>query len=370
MRTSNAEKKHPSPRESGSPERSVGVPVEGNLDASQDIQKILDSALDEKALRREDSLRLLSVDVNSNDCDAIMAAANRLTHRLTDSRGTIYSQVGINIWPCPENCNFCYLGGKHGIVTSRYEMSPGEVVEKAVDFERDGADEIYLMTTANYPVERFIEIGQEVRRALEPETELIANIGDFELPTAYRVLDSGFTGVYHVYRFREGIDTDIEPERRRATFRAIKEAGLDLRYCIEPVGPEHSDEEIVDQMMLARRFGAKILSVMRRIPVPGTPHQWSGELAELEIARIVAVARLTLGRQIRQMGVHEPSLVSLRAGAHRICAEVGMNPRDLKIDTATGRGLSVKDCENLLRDAGFHHSHRQASPVPSLIAPA
>ena len=337
------------------------------MEASPEIRTILDRALDETALSREDSLRLLSVDINSSDCGAIMAVANRLTHLHTDSHGTIYSQIGINIWPCPENCNFCYLGRKHGIVTSNYEMPPGEVVEKAIAFERDGADEIYLMTTANYPVERFIEIGQEVREALQPHMELIANIGDFKLPTAYRLLDAGFTGVYHVYRFREGIDTDIEPERRRATFKAIKEAGLNLRYCIEPVGPEHSDDEIVEQMMLARGFGAEILSVMRRIPVPGTPNQWSGELTELEIARIVAVARLTLGRQIRQMGVHEPSLFSLRAGAHRICAEVGMNPRDLKIDTTTGRGLSVKDCENLLRDAGFSHNRRQASPVPSLI---
>ncbi len=337
------------------------------MEASPDIQQVLDRALDEGALSREDSLRLMSVDSNSNDCGAVMAAANRLTHRHTDSHGTIYSQIGINIWPCPENCDFCYLGSKHGIVTSNYEMPPGEVVEKAIDFERDGADEIYLMTTANYPVERFIEIAQDVRRVLEPQTEMIANIGDFQLPTAYRLLDAGFTGVYHVYRLREGIDTEIEPERRRATFEAIKEAGLDLRYCIEPVGPEHSDDEIVEQMMLARGFGAEILSVMRRIPVPGTPNQWSGELTELEIARIVAVARLTLGRQIRQMGVHEPSLFSLRAGAHRICAEVGMNPRDLKIDTTTGRGLSVKDCETLLTDAGFRHNRQQASPVPSPI---
>jgi biotin synthase len=234
------------------------------------------------------------------------------------------------------------------------------VVERAINFERDGADEIYLMTTANYPVERFIEIGQDVRKALGPQTELIANIGDFELPTAYRLLDAGYAGVYHVYRFREGLDTDIEPERRRATFRAIKEAGLGLRYCVEPVGPEHSAEEIVEQMMLAREFGAEILSVMRRVPVPGTPNQRSGELTEPEIARIVAVARLTLGRQIRQMGVHEPSLVSLRAGAHRICAEVGMNPRDLKVDTAAGRGLSVQDCEDLLKSAGFSHESRLA----------
>jgi len=331
------------------------------LAVSTATARILDKSDEGDRLSRDDAFHLMSLNIHSDDCYALMAAANQLTHRLTNSRGVIYSQVGINVWPCPENCNFCYLGTKHGIVTTLHELAPEEVVSRAVDFEVAGADEVYLMTTANYPVGKFLEIGQEVRRALHPLTDLIANIGDFHEQEAFQLRDAGFVGVYHVYRFREGIETDIEPERRRATFAAIKEAGLDLRYCIEPVGPEHSNEEIVEQMCLAREFGAGILSVMRRIPVPGTPFEYSGQVTESVIAKIVAVARLFLGTQIRQMGVHEPSLLGLRAGAHRICAEVGMNPRDRQRDTAHGRGLSVTGCERLLWEAGFTHE-RKVSP--------
>jgi len=115
-------------------------------------------------------------------------------------------------------------------------------------------------------------------------------------------------------------------------------------------------------MCLAREFKAGILSVMRRIPVAGTPYEKTGRRSEIEIARIVAVARLFLGEQIRQMGVHEPSMVSLRAGAHRICAEVGMNPRDRTVDTAKGRGLSVAACEQMLWEAGFTHERKLARP--------
>jgi len=324
-------------------------------------RQILEQALGGENLQRADALQLMAVPIHSDDCYALMAAANRFSHQQAGSRGTVYSQVGINVWPCPENCNFCYLATKHGIVTTLHELSPDEVKKRALDFEAAGADEVYLMTTANYPLEKFLDIGHEVRRALHPATELIANIGDFTIKEAHRLLDTGFCGVYHVYRFREGIETDIEPERRHATFAAIREAGLDLRYCVEPVGPEHTDEEIVEQMGLARDFGAGILSVMRRIPVPGTPHAHSGQLTESAIAKIVAVARLFLGAQIRQMGVHEPSLVSLRAGAHRICAEVGMNPRDLNVDTARGRGMSVADCEKMLWEAGFSHERKPAA---------
>ncbi|MCE7982666.1 MAG: radical SAM protein [Caldilinea sp. CFX5] len=322
-------------------------------------QSILDKVTDGGRMSRDEALYLLGLPLHSDDCYLLMAAANRFSHTQAQSRGTIYSQVGINVWPCPENCDFCYLGSKHGLIKELHELSPVEVTNAALNFEVAGADEVYLMTTANYPFDQFIEIGQTVRRALQPQTILVANIGDFKQAEAYRLVDAGFDGVYHVYRFREGAETEIEPERRRATFAAIRAAGLDLRYCIEPIGPEHSAAEIVEQMALAQAFGATILSVMRRIPVAGTPYAGLGHLSEIEIARVVAIARLFLGEQVRQMGVHEPSMVSLRAGAHRICAEVGMNPRDRAVDTAKGRGLSVAACEQMLWEAGFAHGRRQ-----------
>lgn len=321
-------------------------------------------ALLEKALARidlswDDARHLLALDVNSDDAYALLAAANRYTWQQSGGRGAVYSQVGLNVWPCSENCDFCYLATKHGIVKELHELTPDEVVARARAFEAAGADEVYLMTTANYPLARFLEIGQEVRRALDPRTVLVANIGDFGRADAYRLRDAGFAGVYHVYRFGEGVVTEIEPVRRRATFAAISEVGLDLRYCVEPLGPEHTPDEIVAQMFLAREFWATIAAVMRRIPVPGTPLEHAGLLTETKVAKIVAVTRLVLGERLREMGVHEPSLLALRAGAHRICAEVGMNPRDLAADTATGRGRSVAACEAMLWEAGFVHERRR-----------
>ena len=56
----------------------------------------------------------------------------------------------------------------------------------------------------------------------------------------------------------------------------------------------------------------------------------------------------------------ERILDKARAGAHRICAEVGMNPRDRAVDTAKGRGLSVTACEQMLWEAGFMHERKLA----------
>jgi biotin synthase len=319
---------------------------------------ILDRGLDGAPLSWDEALHLVRLDLDSDDGYALLAAAHRLSRERSGGRGTVYSQVGINSWPCPENCDFCSLGAVHGLVTTLHELTPEEVVTRALAFERGGADEVYLMTTANYPVGRFLEIAQDVRRALRPATALVANIGDIGPAEARALADAGCFGIYHVYRFGEGVATQIVPERRRRTFAAIREAGLDLRYCVEPVGPEHTDAEIVQQMFYAREFGATICAVMRRIPIAGTPHEQGGRLTESRIAQLVAATRLVLSVQLREMGVHEPSLLALRAGAHRICAEEGMNPRDLAVDTAAGRGRSVADCEQLLWEAGYTHPRR------------
>lgn len=80
-----------------------------------------------------------------------------------------------------------------------------------------------------------------------------------------------FTGVYHICRLREGRDTDIQPESREATLAAALKAGLEIYYCIEPVGPEHDYAELTREIMRARTLDVKYMAAMRRVPVPGTP---------------------------------------------------------------------------------------------------
>ena len=41
------------------------------------------------------------------------------------------------------------------------------------------------------------------------------------------------------------------------------------------------------------------------------------------------------------------------AGANQIYAGTGHNPRDKVIDTSKGRGFTVAECRQLLREAGF-----------------
>ena len=135
--------------------------------------------------------------------------------------------------------------------------------------------------------------------------------------------------------------------------RAILQAGLRLAYCVEPIGQEHTVEEIVEKAFIGKEYGVWFSGAMRRIPVAGTALASRGTISELELAKIVAVVRLVMGDSVRAHCTHEPNLPSLLAGANLIWAESGSNPRDSQEETTKGRGLTAAQCGQLLRDAGY-----------------
>jgi biotin synthase len=325
----------------------------GYVTTDREVQSILDTVLAGSEINREQAVQLMRTDEKSPEMYAIMSVANSLTRRQYGDRGEVYAQVGINLWPCPKSCAFCSFGAKWNLVESRAELSLEEVVANAKAFEDVGANAIFLMITADYPFDRYIEIARAVRKNISADMPMVANVGDFGLKQASDLVEAGFQAVYHVHRLREGRDTGIDPEERLRTIKAAVDVGLDLGYCVEPIGPEHSNEELVEEMFRGKRLGAVNLASMWRVPVPGVPLSRFGMISELRLAKAVAVTRMVAGGSIRAMGVHEPRILPLVAGANQVYAETGPSPRDTVDDTSKGRGYSVETCKNLLRGAGY-----------------
>ncbi len=317
------------------------------------IESILDKALAGEEISRTEAVELLKVDENSLEMYVLMSVANTLSRRKFGNSGEVFAQVGINLWPCPKSCAFCSFAGKWNMIKAPLEFSVEEVANRAKAFADAGANAIFLMTSADYPFDRFLEIARAVRAVLAPDIPMVANIGDFGREQAEKLVEAGFQGVYHVLRLREGKDTEIDPQERIKTIEAARDAGLDLSFCVEPIGPEHSLEELVDRMFKGKEFGAVNHACMWRVPVSAGPLAGYEKITEVKLAKVVAVTRIVVGDAIKAMGVHEPGVLALRAGANQIYAETGPNPRDTIEDTSKGRGFSVEACQNLLREAGY-----------------
>lgn len=319
---------------------------------SSRLEEIFSKVDANEDLTKEDALELLRINNQSEDFYALIQKANELSRKEYGQRGYIFAQIGMNSAPCTGNCKFCSLGRDNFVAEEKSEKTTEEILQQAKWTVEEKADALFLMTTADYSIEKFLQTAREVKKLLPDEMMFIANIGDFSEDTAVRLKEAGFTGVYHIVRMNEGIDTDLPVEKRIATLDAIKKAGLELIYCVEPIGPEHTYSQIADEMLRARDYEVNVMACMKRVGVPGTPLYEKGEITDLELTKIAACARLVT-RPKMSMNVHEPKEMALLAGVNQLYAEVGMNPRDISAETGNGRGFTIKNVRDMLAQAEY-----------------
>ncbi len=317
------------------------------------IDDILQQSRNAEPFAREQLVWMLELSPDSEASYRIMAEAREISRRLSGDRAEIHAQFAMNLNACPKNCEFCSFAAINKIFNTGIELSIEQAVENALLLERAGANAVYVMTTASFGLDAFLETGRSVREALRPETILIANTGDQTPANARRIQEAGFNGVYHALRLREGIDTGIPPQQRLDSMRAFKNAGLILGTCVEPIGPEHSNEEIADLILLTGSLEPAYSGAGRRISIPGTRlAQTFGMISELRLAQIVAITRLGLPRNVIGNCTHEPCVIGAAAGANLLWAEIGANPRDTMARTEDGRGCTVNACRNIFSEAG------------------
>ncbi|MBN2242837.1 MAG: radical SAM protein [Acidobacteria bacterium] len=302
---------------------------------------------------REELICLLGLDPASVETYSVMAEAARISKELSGGRAEVHAQFAVNLAPCSCNCLFCSFAETNKIFHEATELASGEAVACARRFEAEGANAVYMMSTAGHPFERFLETAREVKNNLKPETVLIANVGDQSLKNSIRLKDAGFSGVYHAVRLREGTDTTLPAEKRKRSIRNFQEAGLDVGTCVEPVGPEHTNAELADMIRFTASFHPAYSGAARRIPIPGTAIAGRGLISEWRMAQIVAVTRLGMPRTVMGHCTHEPCALGAIAGANLFWAEAGANPRDTEEKTEESRGETVNSCRTIFSESDW-----------------
>ncbi len=315
------------------------------------INDLVKKSSDTEPLSSEELLFLLSHPPGSSEALKIMAKAGAISRKRVFGKAEVHGQLALDLAPCACDCKFCSFARVNGIFTRETRISPEEAVFYARQHEEKGANAVYVMTTAQYPFGGFIEISQEIRKNLDPRTVMVANVGDQSLDRARRIKDAGYTGVYHALRMREGTDTLLPPEKRLESMRDFQEAGLKVGTCVEPVGPEHTNEEIVRAILFAASINPAFSGAARRIEIPETEIAKRGMISELRMAQIVAVTILGTPDSVKGFCTHEPCTLGALAGASLLWAETGSNPRDVLEKTEKGRGLGVEECKKIYRES-------------------
>ena len=313
------------------------------------------------SVSREDVLRLLAFEPESEAAACLGRTAREVARLVADNEGRVWTAIGIDCRPCPMNCGFCSFGEKWGLIDEPREWSDEAVIKAAAAFVADGAEWVTLRTTEFYGVERLCALARKVREAVPGEYGLVVNTGEFGPYEAGMMRAAGINIVYHSLRLGEGKTTCFRPEERLGTLHAVRDSELKLAHLVEPVGPEHTNEEIADILLTALDNRAALGGAMARINVQGTPFAAHPPLSDRRLAQIVAVTRLCGGRTMPDICVHPPRREALEWGANVVVVETGAVPRDRDECGDVWQGFTVAEARALFREAGY-----RVKEVPAL----
>ena len=328
----------------------------------QKITGIIARAQEGKAPTYEEVMELLALDEASPEATAVRGAANDLVRAKTGNAAVLLGQIGVDVYPCEADCQFCSFGKSHTCFTEHVTMPIDEVVKRAKEFTKGGdLYALYLMTMHSFDKQYFLDCVRAVRAAVPASTRLVSNIGDTDREYFEQLKAAGLNAIYHVKRLGEGELTKISPDRREATIRAAHEAGLSIQDCCEPIGAETPNEAIATRLFEIKQrdddYGIYNGSgVMKRNSVPGTRYEGlQNEITDMRLALIGAIQVFVMVEQSKMpwFAIHEPNSVSLLSGGNSICAETGFNPRDTAEDTAGNHGLDVPAVRQMFYQAGF-----------------
>ncbi len=260
------------------------------------IEDILARSRDGIRPEKSDIIKLLSFSETAPESYRVMAESNRISKTLTDNHAEVHGQLALNWGPCYCNCAFCSFARMNGVFSQETRLPVDSAISYARQLENAGANAIYVMTTAAFPFGEFLETSSEIRKNLLPSSVMIANVGDQSPENAMKIKQAGYSGVYHAVRLREGIDTELTPEKRRASIEHFRNAGLLVGTCVEPVGPEHTNEELAEMILYTASINPAFSGAARRIAIPGSRLGKVGMISEMRMAQIVAVTRLAMPR--------------------------------------------------------------------------
>ena len=233
-------------------------------------------------LSEDDCRYLLSFQEFSPEAIFTRDLFSRFFRENCDNTAAIGAQIGVYTGPCSGDCGFCNFGASH-TGTKTYVM-PDDVLKNYLDACNRYGDvsSVSLMTNQDCPIDILVHFTEITRDNVPEGTEIIFNTGDRPAEEFRMLKDAGAVTAYHVCRMGEGKDTALDPKDRIQTMRNIKEAGLRLMTCTEPVGAEHSIDEIIRNYFGGMKGGCDCGHLALRMPVFGTP---LGGLPTLSIKR-------------------------------------------------------------------------------------
>lgn len=301
-------------------------------------------------LNRDECKYLLSFNEYSDESLFAYDLFTRFVRENCDNTAHLGIQIGVFTGPCTGNCRFCNFGKDH-TKSKSYAMPDEELIGYLDESLKYGdVSMISLMTNHDCPIDMLVHY-VELTKEHAPGIMIMINTGDRSLGECMRLKEAGASAAYHVCRMGEGRDTDLDPSARWQTLANFKEAGFIAETCTEPIGAEHSVDEILDNFFRGLEMGLSNGAVAVRIPVFTTP--LGGE-------PIVSVRRYKQMQAVLGLATSwykGPCLFGTDtgyiSGVNGMSAELAASPRDIAAKSEKSMGHDLAWCRRMLFQLGY-----------------
>ena len=308
-------------------------------------------------LKSDEIVSLLDITIGSTEDIELREIAKKVALEKTNKNAYLWCAVGVDFVPCPMNCKFCSFGEKWNLIKENRHVSETELIDDIKRYVNGSASYIVLRTTEFYNIDKLLSFIPMIRNRVPGEYKIILNTGELDETMCDKLYDGGVYGIYHALRLRESIDTPFSRYKRIETMKNVSNSKLKLISLVEPIGPEHSNEEIADAFLNIIDCKAFMSGVMARFPVKGTPFGDTKMINAEKIAHIVAVLRLSGGDMVKDICSYPAADIVINSGANVTVVEAGAIPRDKNYSENDWKFGDTEIAKNKFINAGYKISY-------------
>jgi biotin synthase len=199
---------------------------------------------------------------------------------------------------CGRNCFYCGLRKDHEAL-GRYRMSPEEILETAKGAGRLGYKTVVLQSgeDEDYPLDRLCEIVRRIKG--EVDCAVTLSLGEKTLEEYRRLREAGADR--YLLKFETSnrrLFSMLRPgesfENRLRCLRDLRDLGFQVGSGWMVGLPGQTDEDLAEDVLLAKRFDFDMIGIGPFIPHPGTPLRNSSGGTILRVLKLVAITRIAV----------------------------------------------------------------------------
>ncbi len=274
------------------------------------IWSLKEDVLKGKEISFEDAMRLIEIENESVEFDALLEASKEITLHFNSNEPGLCSLINAKSYLCAEDCGFCSQSVRFDTRVNRYKlMSVEEVVDAAKAFEKKGAENFCVVTSGGELDDEEFEQILKMYEGLSKETKmnLDGSLGFLTPERVTRLKEAGLrrfnNNLQSSREFYPNIVTTHTYDKRLESLDFLRDGNVEI--CSGGIlGMGESREDRIKLAFELKPYHPHCLPMNILDPRPGTPLENTPKSDPMEMVKTISVYRF----------IHPKSNIKLAGG--------------------------------------------------------